>query len=77
MSVVQGFWELDLSSWDVAAGSLLVTEAGGKVTDTRGAEFSLATRDIFASNGVHAVHDIPIQMLAEVNAQRKDPVKSA
>jgi len=31
-----GFWEMDLSPWDVAAGMLLVEEGGGNITDLRG-----------------------------------------
>jgi myo-inositol-1(or 4)-monophosphatase len=41
------YWEYDLSSWDIAAGALLVTEGGGNYT--------LATRKICASNGL--IHD--------------------
>lgn len=52
-----GFWELDLNVWDLAAGALLVAEAGGRVTDTRGAPYSLSTRDILATNGAEAVHN--------------------
>ena len=46
-----GFWETGLKPWDVAAGWLLVTEAGGKVTDFRGRPYALGTADILASNG--------------------------
>lgn len=68
-----GFWELDLSSWDIAAGSLLVTEAGGKVTDTRGEPYTLATRDVFASNGARDVHERALEALATAKAVRPDP----
>lgn len=47
-----GFWERGLSPWDVAAGFLLVEEAGGKVTDYRGKETTIESREILASNGV-------------------------
>jgi len=43
-----GFWEVGLSRWDVAAGILLVREAGGVVTDVIGGESSLDTGDIVA-----------------------------
>jgi len=43
-----GFWELGLSEWDVAAGALLVREAGGLVTDIGGGEQYLATGNIIA-----------------------------
>jgi myo-inositol-1(or 4)-monophosphatase len=44
-----GFFELGLSRWDVAAGMLLVREAGGIVTDWRGADRALDTGDIVAA----------------------------
>ncbi len=48
-------WELDLDPWDMAAGSLIVTEAGGLVTDVQGKPFDLKRRTILASNlGLHA-----------------------
>jgi myo-inositol-1(or 4)-monophosphatase len=49
------YWEYDLSSWDIAAGALIITEAGGKFTDLAGDPFALRTRKIVASNGkIHA-----------------------
>lgn len=48
---LSGFWEIGLNSWDVAAGALLISESGGKVTDTEGQPFTLATRNILATNG--------------------------
>jgi len=45
-----GFWERGLNSWDVAAGMLLVTEAGGKVTDLEGGENALDGGTILAAN---------------------------
>jgi len=55
---IDGFWELHLNAWDVAAGILLVREAGGKVTDFRGSERLedlLSGRHVLASNG--PLHD--------------------
>jgi myo-inositol-1(or 4)-monophosphatase len=46
-----GFWELKLKAWDVAAGALIVTEAGGTVTDFEGGEFALQAPGILATNG--------------------------
>ena len=46
-----GFWETGLKPWDVAAGWLLVEEAGGRVTDYAGKPYRLETADILASNG--------------------------
>jgi len=45
-----GFWERDLSAWDVAAGILLITEAGGKVTTADGGEDVLGEGSICAAN---------------------------
>ncbi|HEX8256498.1 MAG TPA: inositol monophosphatase family protein [Allosphingosinicella sp.] len=45
-----GFWEEDLEYWDIAAGVLLVREAGGFVTDFRGADKALETGQVLASN---------------------------
>jgi myo-inositol-1(or 4)-monophosphatase len=50
-----GFWELKLKPWDTAAGSLIVQEAGGKVTDLSENGFDTSDGDILASNGlIHA-----------------------
>jgi myo-inositol-1(or 4)-monophosphatase len=46
-----GFWERGLSPWDVAAGWLLVQEAGGKITDYRGQPATIFDREILVSNG--------------------------
>jgi len=62
----EGFWEMKLNPWDKAAGTLLVTEAGGRVTDVRGSAFNLLGDDVFASNGL--VHDQMLQVFAETMA---------
>lgn len=46
-----GFWELQLNPWDTAAGWLLVTEAGGTVTDFDGSSYSFHSRGILGTNG--------------------------
>lgn len=46
-----GFWELKLQPWDTAAASLLVEEAGGKITDIAGASWNLLSPNILVSNG--------------------------
>jgi len=52
---LDGFWEWKLRPWDVAAGVLLVREAGGRVSDFRDAPFDLHGEQTLASNGlVHA-----------------------
>ncbi|MGE5564857.1 MAG: inositol monophosphatase family protein [Parcubacteria group bacterium] len=47
---LDGFWERDLKPWDMAAGLLLVAEAGGKVTDADGGEEMLAKGSVVAGN---------------------------
>lgn len=51
MGRFDGFWERHLSPWDMAAGVLLVREAGGEVTRFDGAAFDLGGRQILATNG--------------------------
>ena len=46
----EGFWEAGLKPWDIAAGLLLVQEAGGFVTDFAGGKSMLATGDVVAGN---------------------------
>ena len=46
------FWEYDLKPWDVAAGSLIVKEAGGKVSDYSGGINYLFGKEIVATNGL-------------------------
>lgn len=49
------FWEFDLSPWDVAAGTLIVTESGGRVTKVDGGQAALDARSVLASNRrIHA-----------------------
>lgn len=51
---LDAYWEYGLSPWDIAAGALMVEEAGGKVTTLGGGEFQLETGEILASNsGLH------------------------
>jgi myo-inositol-1(or 4)-monophosphatase len=51
-----GYWELNLERHDVAAGGLLVTEAGGRVTDLQGGPTWTAGRSVLATNG--AIHEL-------------------
>ena len=55
------YWTPDECAWDIAAGVLMVQEAGGKVTDLQGNEYSLRTRSLLASN--EKVHDALLQLL--------------
>lgn len=47
---IDGFWEMGLSRWDIAAGALLVREAGGIIGDIHGGEDYLSTGDVVAAN---------------------------
>jgi myo-inositol-1(or 4)-monophosphatase len=46
-----GFWEVKLSPWDMAAGVVILTEAGGAVTDFKGQTHSIYQPELVASNG--------------------------
>ena len=59
-----GFWELRLGAWDVAAGAVLVAEAGGRVTGLDGAPLDLDAPTLLASNG--RIHDEMLATLREI-----------
>ena len=46
-----GFWEVSLNPWDVAAGSLILTEAGGRLSDFNGKKYSIYNKQIIATSG--------------------------
>jgi len=58
-----GFWEEGLKPWDVAAGVLMIEEAGGKVTNYDGSPFSIYHPPILASNGL--VHEAMMRVLGD------------
>lgn len=49
----EGYFEYNLNPWDIAAGALIVEEAGGKVTDFSGGDDYLFGREILAANTIH------------------------
>ncbi len=59
-----GFWELKLSPWDVAAGTIIVEEAGGKITDFEGKDNHIWTGDVVASNAI--IHDFIMSKVQKV-----------
>jgi len=65
---LDGYWERRLHPWDIAAGALLVEEAGGVVTDTRGGGFDARRGEVVASNG--AIHEDMLRELARADAGR-------
>ena len=64
----EAFWELKLNPWDKAAGTLLVAEAGGRVSDLSGQPFNLLGDEVFASNGL--VHDAMLEVFAEALSKK-------
>jgi myo-inositol-1(or 4)-monophosphatase len=64
---LDGFWELVLGPWDVAAGCLMVEEAGGRITTPAGGPVDLGRPAVVASNG--KIHDEMLATLREVRAQ--------
>jgi myo-inositol-1(or 4)-monophosphatase len=58
-----GFWEMKLSPWDIAAGALVVKEAGGDVTGFDGGLLNIYSGEIVASNGM--IHDQMLNVLKE------------
>ena len=58
-----GFWEPRLAPWDLCAGTVLVREAGGRVTGYGGGPFSIYGKEVLATNG--RVHDAMIATLGQ------------
>lgn len=58
---IDGFWEMDLKPWDMAAGALIVHEAGGLVTGISQPEFEIAKGEILVSNGL--IHQAMLEQL--------------
>src|SRR5579864_1777836 len=59
-----GFWAFGLNPWDMAAGILLIREAGGKCSDMKGAPVDLGGPHLLADNGL--VHDEMLTVFSEV-----------
>lgn len=60
--ILDGYWELDLEAWDMAAGALIVKEAGGRVSLPDGKLFTPYQRGVLASNG--KLHNAILEKLA-------------
>lgn len=60
---MDGFWEVYLNPWDMAAGVLCVQEAGGTISDFRGKPTTIYTREVLASNGL--IHEKMVSVLAK------------
>lgn len=64
-----GYWEVSLSPWDMAAGWLVVEEAGGRVANLDGSPFQLEERTVLASNG--RIHNDLVEMLQPPPPKRR------
>ena len=65
---LDAYWEPRLSAWDVAAGAVLVEEAGGRVTHMNGGPLDLASASTLASNG--GIHVEMLETLKTVKTTR-------
>ena len=73
---LEAFWEFNLNPWDTAAGVLLVTEAGGRVSDFAGGNFKLESQEVLATNGL--IHDEMVALFQDLFAGRDlAPIPSA
>ncbi|MEZ5353005.1 MAG: inositol monophosphatase family protein [Bryobacteraceae bacterium] len=61
---LDGFWEFGLKPWDLAAGTLLIEEAGGRCSDMHGSPMEVTGKHLVATNG--AIHDQLIGLFGEV-----------
>jgi myo-inositol-1(or 4)-monophosphatase len=59
-----GYWELRLGAWDVAAGAVLVDEAGGRITGVDGGALDVDAPTLLATNGL--IHDAMLTTLEEI-----------
>jgi myo-inositol-1(or 4)-monophosphatase len=65
---MDGFWEADLKPWDIAAGALLVAEAGGRVTTTGGEPFTSRGGQVLATNG--HLHGAMLDVITDFRGRR-------
>ena len=61
---LDAFWEFGLKPWDLAAGKLIVTEAGGTATDMKGGAHAIGSPTLLATNG--AIHSETLQLFSEI-----------
>ena len=58
---MDGFWETSLKPWDIAAGALIVAEAGGRVTNLDGSSFRSRGGEVLATNGL--IHEAMLDVI--------------
>jgi myo-inositol-1(or 4)-monophosphatase len=61
---IEAFWSTNLKPWDMAAGVVIVREAGGQVSQIDGAVFQVAEPDLLSSNGA-SIHGQLAQLLVD------------
>jgi myo-inositol-1(or 4)-monophosphatase len=64
-----GFWEVRLNPWDVSAGALLITEAGGQVSNLAGGPFESRLGEVVASNG--RIHTQMVDTIRSTSAEKR------
>ncbi|XP_060674071.1 phosphatase IMPL1, chloroplastic isoform X7 [Ziziphus jujuba] len=70
LGIVEAYWEYRLKPWDMAAGVLIVEEAGGAVTCMDGGKFCVFDRSVLVSNGV--LHDKLLERIAPATEKLKN-----
>jgi myo-inositol-1(or 4)-monophosphatase len=67
---LDGYWELKLKPWDIAAGSLIVSEAGGKLSDFHDNPFTIRGHETIASNRL--IHNDMVRISTQIRELRVD-----
>jgi myo-inositol-1(or 4)-monophosphatase len=67
---IDGFWELKLKPWDMAAGALIIAEAGGRLSKFSGDQFTIWGDETLASNGL--IHDEMVHVASETVSAHVD-----
>jgi len=71
----EGFWELDLHPWDIAAGTVLVREAGGYVSDYAGRDRAMESGEVLAGND--QLHATLSKLIMQVRRERAAKAKAS
>jgi myo-inositol-1(or 4)-monophosphatase len=66
-----GYWESKIQPWDVAAGALIVAEAGGRVTTVTGAPFKSRSGSVLATNG--RIHELMLEVIVGFSGRPRSP----
>jgi myo-inositol-1(or 4)-monophosphatase len=66
---LEAFWSTSLKPWDVAAGALIVTEAGGRVTTMSGGPFDIEVPDLLGSNGTGIHEELSVLLSGNIESR--------